>query len=188
MKFYIYNDNICTRVKLFGNDVKELLKNNKWEITDDINEANYIVLNTCSFLESKSSFFLKKLKNIYDKKDKKQKIILIGCLGATHENDVLNIGKDIIIFKRDLNDIKDYFNFKNGISVKSTNVEDNLSNSKKLLYYFNKYILHSKHIEYRLKRNKVCYLQISSGCRGNCTYCSEKFITKLKSRSLDEIN
>ena len=37
------------------------------------------------------------------------------------------------------------------------------------------------------KRNKVCYLQISSGCQGKCSYCSEKFITKLKSRSVEEI-
>lgn len=33
----------------------------------------------------------------------------------------------------------------------------------------------------------MCYLQISSGCRGKCSYCSEKFITHLKSRPKEEI-
>ena len=30
-------------------------------------------------------------------------------------------------------------------------------------------------------------MQISSGCRGRCTYCSEKFTTRLKSRPLEEV-
>lgn len=186
MKAYFYNNNTCTRVKLYGNDVEELVKANGWEVTS-LENADYVFLNTCSFLESKSAYFLAQLKCIYDTKNKDQKVVVIGCLGGTHKSDIESISNDIIIFKRDLNEIKDYFKFDKDIVSKSTSVVDKISNDKKLLYYFNRYILHSKHIEYRLKRDKVCYLQISSGCRGKCSYCSEKFITKLKSRSLEEI-
>lgn len=187
MKAYFYNSGTCTRVKLYGNDVIQLVKNNGWDIVDDVNESDYIFLNTCSFLESKSSYFLKRLEEIVKNKKTKQKIVVIGCLGGTHAEMIKKIDKKIIIFKRDLGEIKEYFKFKNDITIKSTNVVDVLPSNKKFIYYFNKFILHSKHIEYRLKRNNVCYLQISCGCLGKCSYCSEKFITNLKSRSIDEI-
>ena len=187
MKAYVYNENTCTRVKLYGKDVIELLKANECMIVDNKDEADFIFMNTCSFLESKSEYFLSKLKREYlDKKDN-QKIVIIGCLGGTHKEKIDEISKDIIIFKRDLEDIKEYFKFEKMPKGKSTNVTDKLPLDKKLIYIFNKLFLHSKHIEYRLKRNKVCYLQIASGCMGKCSYCSEKFITKLKSRSIEEL-
>lgn len=187
MKAYFYNNNTCTRVKLYGNDVIELFKINGGQIVENIDEAEYIFINTCSFLESKSSYFLKFVSDIYNKKSKNQKLVIIGCLGGTHRNEIEAISKDIIIFKRDINDIKDYFKFSKLPKSKSTNVKDKLPKDKIFVYWFNKLILHSKHIEYRLKRDRVCYLQISSGCRGKCSYCSEKFITHLKSRPIHEI-
>lgn len=187
MKVYIENNNTCTRVKLYGMDVINLFKCNDCEIVKNKNNADYIVINTCSFLNSKAKYFLDKVKKLYEEKCENQKVIIIGCLGGSNKDDVLNISKDIIIFKRDINQIKEYFKFKNIPKTKSSSVSDKLSIKKEMLYLFNKFILRSKHIEYRLKRNKVCYLQISSGCMGKCSYCSEKYITKLKSRSIDDI-
>ena len=187
MKIFVANEGTCTRVKLYGMDVINLFEINGWEITKNKEEANYIAINTCSFLNSKADYFLHKTKKYYEEKTKKQKLMIIGCLGGTNKEDILKIGKDIIIFKRDLLEIKDYFKFTKIPDTKSTSVEDKLPYKKQLIYLFNKFILKSKHIEYRLKRNKVCYLQISTGCQGKCRYCSEKFITKLKSRTPDEI-
>lgn len=187
MKIFIINEGTCTRVKLYGMDVINLFKLNNWEIVDKKEDADYIAINTCSFLNSKAMYFLNKTRKLYEEKTKKQKLMIIGCLGGTNKEDILKIGKDIIIFKRDLTEIKDYFKFKKVPETKSTSVEDKLTFKKQILYLFNKYILKSKHIEYRLKRNKVCYLQISSGCQGKCSYCSEKFITKLKSRPVEDI-
>lgn len=187
MKIYVINENTCTRVKLYGMDVINLFKINGWEIVKEKEEADYIAINTCSFLNSKAAYFLSKVKGLYNDKKKNQKIMIIGCLGGTNKSDIDEISKDFIVFKRDINEIKEYFKFKRLPSTKSTSVEDKLPLKKQILYLFNKFILKSKHIEYRLKRNKVCYLQISSGCQGKCSYCSEKFITKLKSRSVEEI-
>lgn len=186
MKVYLYNTGTCTRVKLYGNDVENLLRENNCEFVKK-EEAEYIFINTCSFLESKSSYFINKLKTLNKELNKNQIICVIGCLGGTHKKEIQEISKEILIFKRDIIEIKKYFKLKNDIKTKSTSVKDKLPIDKKIIYIFNKILLHSKHIEYRLKRDKVCYLQISSGCRGKCTYCSEKFITKLKSRPINEI-
>lgn len=187
MKIFVINEGTCTRVKLYGMDVINLFKINGWEIVKNKEEADFIAINTCSFLNSKATYFLNKVKKLNEEKTKNQKIMIIGCLGGTNKEDILKISKKIIIFKRDISEIKDYFKFKKIPDTKSTSVEDKLSFKKNILYLFNKYILKSKHIEYRLKRNKVCYLQISSGCQGKCSYCSEKFITKLKSRPIEDI-
>lgn len=187
MKIFVINENTCTRVKLYGMDVINLFKLNGWEIVKEKEDADYIAINTCSFLNSKAAFFLSKTKRLYDEKKKNQKIMIIGCLGGTNKEDIDKISKDILVFKRDINEIKEYFKFEKLPDTKSTSVKDKLPLKKQILYLFNKFILRSKHIEYRLKRNKVCYLQISSGCQGKCSYCSEKFITKLKSRSVEEI-
>lgn len=187
MKAFFYNRGTCTRVKLYGLDVINLFEVNGWEIVKEEEQADYIFINTCSFLESKSSSFLNFLRDVNSHKSNKQKLVVIGCLGGTHRDDIISINKKILIFKRDILEIKDYFKFTKMPKSKVMNVEDKLPIKKELLYLFNKYILRSKHIEYRLKRNRVCYLQISVGCRGKCSYCSEKFITHLKSREINEI-
>lgn len=186
-KIYVYNSNTCTRVKLYGIDVLNLFLLNGYEESKCVEKANIIVINTCSFLKSKEEYFLNFIKMVNDNLNENQKIMIIGCLPSINKVGILDINKNIILFGRDINQIKEYFGFEKDIITKATSVSDKLSFKKELLYKFNKYILHSKHIEYRLKRDKVCYLQISTGCRGKCTYCSEKFTTRLKSRTINEI-
>ena len=184
--FYMINQNTCTRVKLYGIDVKNLFLINGY-VEEDIEKSDYIIINTCSFLKTKEEYFMNYIKNISSNLKKNQKIIVVGCLPSIRKNDLLKMNNNIITFGRDLDTIKEYFVFKKNIKSKATTVYDKLPLKKEVLYQFNRYILRSKHIEYRLKRDKVCYLQISSGCRGKCTYCSEKFTTRLKSRSINEI-
>ncbi len=121
----------------------------------------------------------------------KSSIALISTSPKNHLNIIKDlINKTIIIEKpmvMDLDEIKENFKFSKNITSKATTVCDKLPLKKEIIYKLNRVLFRSKHIEYRLKRDKVCYLQISSGCRGKCTYCSEKFTTKLKSRPLNEI-
>ena len=185
--FYIFNNNTCTRVKLFGIDVTNLFIENGYKKTTKIKESDLIIINTCSFLKSKEKYFLDLIRKINNHLKSKQKLIIVGCLPSINKEELLKINKTMILFGRDLNQIKEYFKFDKSIKSKATSVKDKLSFNKNIEYLFNKVFLRSKHIEYRLKRNKVCYLQISSGCQGKCTYCSERFTTKLKSRPINEI-
>lgn len=186
-KFYMYNNGTCTRVKLYGLDVNNLFIVNGYEEVDKEENADYIIVNTCSFLKSKEEYFYRFIKTLDNRLNDKQRIVVIGCLPSIIRDELLDINDKMLLFGRDLSEIKKHFKFKKDIVTRATSVSDKLNFSKNLLYQFNRFILHSKHIEYRLKREKVCYLQISSGCRGRCTYCSEKFTTRLKSRPLSDI-
>ena len=86
MKVYIENNNTCTRVKLYGMDVINLFKCNNCEIVKNKNNADYIVINTCSFLNSKAKYFLDKVKKLYEEKCENQKVVIIGCLGGSNKD------------------------------------------------------------------------------------------------------
>lgn len=183
----MYNNGTCTRVKLYGVDVYNLFIVNGYEEVEKEELADYIIVNTCSFLKSKEEYFYRFIRDLDNRLSDKQRIVVIGCLPSILRAELLDINENMLLFGRDLSEVKKHFKFKKDIQTRATSVSEKLDFNKNLLYQFNKYILHSKHIEYRLKRERVCYLQISSGCRGRCTYCSEKFTTKLKSRPLEEI-
>lgn len=187
MKFLIYNTGTCTRVKLYGEDVRNLCLLNGWEETKEFNKADYIFINTCSFLKSKSDYFLNQVRKCYLKVKEGQTLVIVGCLGGTNSSEIKEISPDILIFKRDLSEIKEAFHFSLLPKSVATSVSEKLPPQKKALQLFNQYVLKSKHIDFRLKKDNVCYIQIATGCQGRCSYCSEKFITKLKSRPLGEV-
>lgn len=187
MKFYLFNTGTCTRVRLFGEDVRTLLKINGYYEVKNPFDADYIFVNTCSFLKSKSDYFLNFIKELNWKISSSQKIVIIGCLGGSHKFAINIINPNIIIFKRDIESIKEYFHFDKLPKAKNHIVGQQLSKKQKIISLLNQYLLHSKHIDYRLKQDKVCYIQMSIGCQGTCSYCSEKFITKLKSHTVPEI-
>lgn len=177
--FYMINHNTCTRVKLYGLDVKNLFLINNF-IEESIDKSDYIILNTCSFLKTKEDYFMNYIQKLPNNLKDNQTLVIIGCLPSIRKKEILKMHPNIITFGRDIDKIKEYFHFSKSIKSKATTVCDKLPLKKELLYQLNRLIIRSKHIEYRLKRDKVCYLQISSGCRGKCTYCSEKFTMRLK--------
>ena len=187
MRFLIYNTGTCTRVKLYGEDVRNLCLLNGWEETKEFEKADYIFINTCSFLKSKSDYFLSRVRECHSNIHEGQTLVIVGCLGGTNSHEIKEINPDILIFKRDLSEIQEAFHFSLIPKSVATNVSEKLPPQKKALQLFNQNILKSKHIDFRLKKDNVCYIQIATGCLGKCSYCSEKFITKLKSRPLDEI-
>ena len=100
MKFYLFNENVCIRLKLFGEDLKNLLSSNGWKETT-LQDADYIFINSCSFLNSKESFFLKKIQELDSKTDKN--ICVFGCLPQTSSEKILTINSKILLFNRDIN-------------------------------------------------------------------------------------
>ena len=110
MTFYVFNTGICTRVKLYGEDVRKLLILNEWHETN-INDAQNIFINTCSFLQSKEKYFLSFISKINNTLQPFQKIYIIGCLPSTNKEAILAINKNIILFGRKIDDISNYFKF-----------------------------------------------------------------------------
>jgi len=186
MKFYMFNEGTCTRLKLFGEDIRRLLLNNSW-LESALEDSDYILINSCSFLKSKEDHFIK----IINEKEKltynKQKILVFGCLPATNPQRIKKISKSIILFCRNIEEIRSFFNLKNTDLSPSSITNNKLSFSQRLIWQFNKFVLNDINVDYRLMKKNVYHLKISEGCLGRCSYCSERFTTKFRSRKIRDI-
>ncbi len=187
MKIFLINEGTCTRVKLFGVDAQRLFELNGHQTTERMEDADLVVINTCSFLQSREDFFMQQIEQITRELTHWQKLAVIGCLAPLKKVELLELYPNILLFGRDLSEIKQYFGLSYLPAAQANSVSEKLTLKNTCLYWLNRLILRSPHIDYRLKRDKVCYLQISSGCIGRCTYCSERFITVLRSQPINQI-
>ncbi len=186
MRFHLINNGICTRLKLVGEELSELLIKNDWQKTDLLS-SKIIFINSCSFLKKKEDEFLLLIKKILSEKNQSQKIAIFGCLPSTSADKIKVISSEIKQFSRDLSEIAKYFNLNSSdVKVNFTN-NDKLTFREKIILTLNTLFLKDESIKYRLKKDEIFHLKISDGCKGNCSYCSEKFTTKHRSRKTAEI-
>lgn len=176
----------CTRLKLFGEDLKKLFIQNGWRQTE-FEEADYIFVNTCSFLKSREDYFIKRINVFAKKKLSAQKLVVFGCLPSTNPERIKNLDSEIILFSRELNNVADFFRLdKKEVSLSHITNRD-LSLSQKMIRVFNKYLLKNVNISFRLMKKDVFHIRISQGCLGRCSYCTERFTTNFKSRLISEV-
>ena len=133
--------------------------NSNYEITNDIDEANIIVVNTCAFLESSR---VESLETIFDcnklRSKNLEKLVLTGCLPEKFIGDLFDELTEVDVFLG----VFDY---------------DLLLEALDLAYKGNRvnFVKRNKKV---LIKNRVLttpchyyYLKISDGCNNKCTYC-----------------
>lgn len=181
----MYNENVCIRLKLFGEDVRNLLKANNWK-ESNFEDSDYILINSCSFIKSKEKEFLNKIKEIENLKKGNQKIFVFGCLPSTSFNEIKMADLKVELLHRDINEFIERFNLKDKAIPIAHITQRKLTTSGKFVFFINKFI-NNPSIHYRLNKDKVFHLKICEGCLGKCSYCSERFTTSLKSRKIKEV-
>ncbi|MFX0072406.1 MAG: tRNA (N(6)-L-threonylcarbamoyladenosine(37)-C(2))-methylthiotransferase [Candidatus Hermodarchaeota archaeon] len=157
----------CTSNKADSYIISSILKK-KGYIQTSIEEAEFIIINTCAVkeqTENKIKERLKQLDTIYSKYPKKH-IIIAGCLPHIAPNCVKTIQKIIptnsaIIDLDNINDIPEIF-------AKIKKGQKNLILKSDLKIDKAKYL-----IDYP-KEKITGIIPISEGCKGRCTYCCVK--------------
>ena len=176
----------CTRVRLFGEDLKKLFISNAWE-ESSFQDADYLLINSCSFLKSREDYFIQEIGKMIEDSNPNQKIVVFGCLPATNPKRILALNKNIVLFSRDMDKLISYFGFKNKEFSLSTITNSELTFMQKIISGINRFFLKDPNITLRLMKKNVFHVRISSGCKGNCSYCSERFTTVFKSRRIFEV-
>lgn len=146
-----------------------------------------IFINSCSFLKQKEEEFLRLIKRMYRIRRSGQKFIVFGCLPAVCRQKIEAISKDILLYDRDLSAIVEEFKLKAQSATVNFVSNDRLSFREKLFISINNMFIRDPGVNYRLCKDQIFHLKISDGCLGKCSYCSEKFISKLKSHSVEAI-
>ncbi|MFA5141852.1 MAG: radical SAM protein [Candidatus Woesearchaeota archaeon] len=185
--FCMHNDDVCIRLRLFGEEIRALLIENEWiECKQD--SAEFLFINTCAFLRKAEDKAISKIKNLNLAKPNSQNIIVFGCLPRINPERLKLAHDGEIIMVRDISEFMAKFGFKKKPCAIGHVVEDRKEFLPKIYRTLNRLLLHDPYLTYLYDKEKVYHLKISQGCLGNCSYCSEKFARgKLSSKPIHEI-
>ena len=135
------------------------------EITNNIDEADVIIVNTCGFIESAKK---ESIDTILEMADYHKKLIVTGCLVERYYEDLKKSMPEVDLFIR----IKDYPHIKEIL-------KDFLNEDVKDFKEKNRLLITPKHL---------AYLRISDGCNNRCSYCAIPLIRgNYRSRLEDDI-
>ncbi len=141
----------------------------KFELTVNEEEADVLIINTCSFIESAKQESIDTILEIAQYKDKNLKALVVtGCLSKRYGNDLLESMPEIDIILGVMNYEKLYDHIQEFLKT-GKRIIDNENTANKI--FENKRMLTTpKH---------YAYLKISEGCNNNCTFC---IIPKIRGR------
>ncbi len=184
--FYLYNQKVCTRLYLFGHDLRQLLLANNWQ-ESELAQADYIFINSCSFLKTTEDYFITKIKELDQQKSAQQKIVVFGCLPHTALERLQQNFSGEIITTRELSALAMALGLEQVATNIGYTVPRQLRFRDRINKLLNTYLIKDAYLGF-LSGELAYYLNISRGCLGNCSYCSEKTARgKLKSHSISDI-
>ena len=146
-----------------------------YEVTEHLEEADYLVINTCGFLEASRKESMDTVKETLAARKKTAKLVVTGCMVQTHHDEMAKQfpGIDYLLGSGDVQGILK--------AVQSTQKGMNVST--------NRSFLENGEIPRQLSTPKhFAYLKIAEGCRKRCSYCVIPTIKgPLKSKTKEQI-
>lgn len=168
----------CSKNEIDSELMMGILKENNYTITNSLEDADSILINTCGFIESAKEESIETILEMtrYKTNGKCKYIILAGCLAERYADELMEEIKEIdgIIGTGNIKDIVSLINrLENG---------DN-----RIVYRKN---INEEHLEQipRQSFRTTEYVKISEGCNNFCTYCIiPRLRGKYRSRKMDDI-
>lgn len=146
-----------------------------YEATESLEDADFIVINTCGFLQASRDESMSTIEEVLSHRKKTAKLIVTGCMVQTHSDDIQSKFPkiDYMLGSGDVEGILK--------AVQSKNQGVEISTAKSYL--------EAGEVPRRLSTPKhFAYLKIAEGCRKRCAYCIIPDIKgPLKSKPLEQI-
>ena len=165
-------------------------KNNNYEIENDPNKADIIVINTCGFIASAKEEAINTILEMAEYKKKKCRyLIVMGCLVQRYYDDLVKSLPEVDLFLK----IDEYNQMwqkiqdlveNNKVEKSTTKAVTKVSQIEQLPMpkfdeFYDRVITTGKN---------YAYLKIGEGCSNMCTYCAIPYIRgKFISRKMEEI-
>ena len=153
-----------------------ILDGNGYEITLDDNEADIVIVNTCSFIHDAEKESVQSILRLINEG---KKVIVTGCLSQKHNQDLKDAIPEIsgMIGTSNLNDIVDI--------IKNIEKEGKY---KSLIEEKPKYIYPEEVKRQQITVGASSYIKIGEGCNYQCGYCIiPKLRGKYVSRPIENI-
>ena len=141
----------CAKNLVDSENILGLLLKNHYEIINNKDEADILIINTCGFIESSKK---ESIDTILDNINKKQKVVVTGCLVNRYKDELAKEIPEVDLWIP----IREYKNFNRLLAT----LDSDITNFEGL------------NDNYRLVStgSYSAYLKIGEGCSNCCTYCA----------------
>lgn len=161
------------------NYIGMLVARKNFEITNDIDESEIVLINTCGFIGDAKEESIQAILEVAEKKKqgKVKKIIVAGCLAQRYSDELIREIKEIdaVIGNGDIDKIEEV-------------VDTILKEEKIVKCGIPDYLATSKVERILTTKPYTAYIKISEGCNRVCAYCIiPKLRGKLRSRTIEDI-
>ena len=153
-------------------------KNNKYEIENNPEKADIIVINTCGFIESAKEEAINTILEMAEYKKKKCKyLIVIGCLVQRYYGELIKVLPEVDLFIK----IDEYDTMWQKIEklIKEDTVEISTTNTSKKKSEIEPLPMPTRNEFFErivTTGTNFAYLKIGEGCSNKCTYCAIPYI------------
>ena len=167
-----------------------LFKDNHYEIVNNPNDAEILVVNTCGFIESAKEEAINTILEMSEYKKKKCKyLIAMGCLVQRYYEDLVKLLPEVDLFIK----IDEYNKLWDKIEdlIKRDIVEKSKTKTSKKISEIKPLPMptYNEFMERVVTTGKnYAYLKIGEGCSNKCTYCAIPYIRgPFVSRKMEDI-
>lgn len=167
----------CSKNEVDSELMLGILDRDKYDIAEDLDDADVIIVNTCGFIESAKEESIETIWEMtkYKTEGKCEYLILAGCLAQRYSKELMDEIKEIdsIIGTGNIKDLN--------------NILNNLQGQDKIVSIDNINSDYLENIE-RINISHTAYVRISEGCDNFCSYCIiPKLRGKHRSRRMEDI-
>ena len=142
-----------------------------YDITDDISDADVIIVNTCGFIKSAKEESIQTILEMHEARKNGSLLVVTGCLMQRYKDELMKELPEVDLFTG----VADYDKIDEIILKKQ-----NLFSPQTYLQANEERVITGS--------NYHAYIKISEGCNQKCSFCAiPTFKGKLKSRSLENI-
>ena len=162
----------CAKNQVDSEMILALLKNNNFELVDNPEEAQLLMVNTCAFIQSAKEEAIQTILDLAEYKTKEKKLVVFGCLSQRYRDELVTELPEVDLFVT----IKEYEHIGEKLNQ--------LFDTK----YFDSYS-HLSHLRRVYKTpSYMRFIRISDGCLNRCAFCAIPLIRgNLKSRTIEDI-
>lgn len=146
-----------------------------YEVTDDIEQADYLVVNTCGFLAESRKESISTIEALLDAKKENARVVVTGCMVQKHREEIKQNLPEVnyLLGSGDVNSILELIQSEEGQEIVTTA----------------RSFLEAGEVPRQVSTPKhYAYLKIAEGCRKRCAFCIIPSIKgPLKSKSNQQI-
>ncbi len=144
----------------------------EYELTNEVDSADVIIVNTCGFIEAAKAESINTILDMHENRKQDSLLVVSGCLSERYQKELAQEIPEVDIFTG----VGDYARIDELISLKQSSFTPEV------------YLANENSPRVITGSKYHAYVKLSEGCNQTCSFCAiPSFKGKLKSRTIDSV-